>query len=258
MKFKLKLPAPIAFAVIAAFSLFPSHAQAQWAVFDGASYAELGTIWSENVSTNVKLAQTVVQGGTLISQGLQIYNLALRETTALRNKQWMQAAGYLSHLNIPGQPNWTIALRSGGGVLMAAGAWQQMTAPRTSMQNRIQIADGFGTSMMDALGGCNASAIQNDGAIGQLEQIALSMNTLDNTGAALGGMSNMGISQQLRIQQCQHNIQQQQAQAQMLQMMRQRDYENAQFTTYQNVDAITASNPRGITNLSGLMLADFN
>jgi hypothetical protein len=258
MKFKLKLPAPIAIAVIAAFSLFPSHAQAQWAVFDGASYVELGTIWSENVSTNVKLAQTVVQGGTLISQGLQVYNLALRETTALRNKQWMQAAGYLSHLNIPGQPNWTIALRSGGGVLMAAGAWQQMTAPGTSMQNRIQIADAFGTSMMDALGGCNASAIQNDGAIGQLEQIALSMNTLDNTRAALGGMSSMGNTQMLRIQECQHNIQQQQAQAQMLQLMRQRDYDNAQNTIYQHIDAVVTSNPRGITNLSGLMLADFN
>ena len=185
MKFKLKLPLPLALLTVAmGFSAVPM--QAQFAVFDGASWTELGSIWSQDVSNGVKLTQTVQQGGMLISQGLSIYNLAMRETTALRNKQWMQAAGYLSHMTIPGQPQWTLALRSGGGMLNAAGAWQQMTAPGASLQNRIQIADAFGTSMADALGGCTAAAIQSDGAIGQLEQIALSMNTLDNTRASLG------------------------------------------------------------------------
>jgi hypothetical protein len=68
----------------------------------------------------------------------------------------------------------------------------------------------------------------------------------------------MGITQQLRIQECQHNLQQQQAQIQMLQLMRQRDQENAQFTTYQNITAISTAKPRGITNLSALNVADLN
>jgi hypothetical protein len=227
-------------------------------VFDWTNWVSLGSIWSEDISTGVKIEQTVQQGTQLISNGLNVYNLAMRETTALRHKQWMLAAGYLSNLSIPGHSNWTIALRSAAGPLAAAGVWQEMTRPGTSLLTRIQIADAFGISMANSLGSCNAAAMQSDGAIGQLESIAASVSTLDNTRAALGGATNMGITQQLRIQECQHNLQQQQAQIQMLQLMRERDQENAQLTTYQNIDAIAASNPRGMTNLSALNLADFN
>ncbi len=257
MKFNFKVPLPFALLTVAlGFSAVPM--QAQWLVTDPASYTYFGEIWTQNVSTVAKLAQTVQQGQQLISQGLNIYNLAMRETTALRNKQFMQAAGVLSNMTIPGQPQWTLALRSAAGPLAAAGVWQEMTRPGTSLQNRIQIADAFGASMANSLGSCNAAAMQSDGAIGQLESIALSMSTLDNTRAALGGATNMGITQQLRIQECQHNLQQQQAQIQMLQLMRQRDQENAQFTTYQNITAISTAKPRGITNLSALNLADLN
>jgi hypothetical protein len=242
---------------LSAASTQTAHAQG-FPVFDWSNWESLGSIWSEDISTGVKIEQTVQQGTQLISNGLNVYNLAMRETTALRNKQWMLAAGYLSNLSIPGHSNWTIALRSAAGPLVAAGVWQEMTRPGATLQNRIQIADAFGTSMANSLESCNSAAMQSDGAIGQLESIALSMSTLDNTRAALGGATNMGLTQQLRIQECQHNLQQQQAQIQMLQLMRQRDQENAQLTTYQNIDAIATSNPRGITNLSALNLADFN
>ncbi len=236
----------------------PQKATAQFAVFDVATWSELGTIWAEDVSTGVKIAQTVVQGTQIIQNGLSIYNLALRETNALRNKQFMQAAGYLSNLNIPGHADWTMALKSPAGPIAAAGAWQAMTNPRTSLANRIQLADAFGTSTADALGGCNAAAATNDNAIGQLEQVALSMATLDNTRASQGGLSNMSSTQSLRIQQCQQNLQQQQAQLQMHQLMVQREQDNAQQTLYQQIDAISTANPRGITNLSAMSLADFN
>ena len=257
MTIKLKVPLPLAFLVLSmGFSAIPM--QAQWAVFDASSWAAIGQVWNEDISTNLKLAQTVAQGGQMIQNGLQIYNLAMRETTALRNKQFMQAAGVLSTINIPGHADWTLVLRSAGGPLAAAGAWQAMTKPGVTLANRIQLADAFGTSMASALGSCQAAALQNDGAIGQLESIALSMDTLDNTRAALGGLTNMGMTQQLRIQQCQHTLQQQQVQAQMLQIMRARDYDNDQITTQQNVISIAAANPRGVTNLMGLRTADFN
>jgi len=257
VKLKLKIPLPLALIALSmGFSAAPM--QAQWAVFDVSTWAAIGQVWNEDISTNLKLAQTVAQGGQIIQNGLQIYNLALRETTALRNKQFMQAAGVLSTINIPGHPDWTLALRSSGGPLAAAGVWQAMTKPGLTLANRIQLADAFGTSMASALGSCQASALQNDGAIGQLENIALSMNTLDNTHAALGGLSNMGMTQQLRIQQCQHTLQQQQVQAQMLQVMKARDYDNAQLTIQQDAVSIAATNPRGMTSLIPLRTADFN
>jgi len=138
--------------------------------------------------------------------------------------------------------------------------WREMATsltPGMTIQNRIQLADAMGPSMIDALGGCNASLLQSDSAIGALEQVALSSSLLDNTNDALGGAASVGTVQQLRIQECQHNLQQQQAQLELLQLMRQRDYDNAQYTTEQNIGLIAASNPRGIINISSLNLADF-
>ena len=257
MKLKFKIRLPVAAVAFAAGVVWTVPVQAQMFVTDPASYTYFAKIWTSDVSTELKMAETVTQGGQLIAQGLQIYNLAMRETRALRNKQFMQAAGYLSALSFPGHSNWTTALRSAAGPLYAAGVWQEMTKPGASIANRIQIADAFGTSMANSLGSCNAAAMQNDGAISQLESVARSMDPLDNTNAALGGMTNQGIAQQLRTQQCQQNIQQQQAQLQMVQLMRQRDYDNAQLTTQQNVQTIAISNPRGITNIVALQTADF-
>jgi hypothetical protein len=239
------------------FSAVPM--QAQWAVFDVSTWTAIGQVWNEDISTNLKLAQTLTQGAQIIQNGLQIYNLAMRETTALRNKQWMLAAGSLANLpSIPGHPNWTVALKSSAGPIVAAGVWQEMVKPGGSLANRVQIADAFGGSMVGSLGSCNAAAVQTDGAIGQFENFATSFATLDNTHAALGGATNMGLTQLLRVQECQHNLQQQQAQAQLVHLMQQRDYEYSQLTTQQDVVSIGQSNPRGMTNLAALNAASFN
>jgi hypothetical protein len=251
MKMNLKMPLP--FAVLAvAMGFLAAPVQAQWTVFNPVEQLQLAV-------TNSNVIQQVVQGAQMIQQGLNVYNLAMRETTILRNKQYMQAAGALSILQpIPGHSDWNMALTAAGGIASAAGVWQRMTMPGTTLSSRIQIADSFGTSMLNSLGNCNAAAAQTHGAIGELENLAMSIAALDNTHAALGGAANMGITQQLRIQECQHNLQQQQAQAQMISLMRQRDYENAQQTTYQNIGTISLQNPRGIVHLSGLMTANFN
>jgi len=236
----------------------PTPAPAQIMVTDPASYAYFAKIWTSDLSTGIKMAQTVVQGGQLLQQGLQMYNFVRQEATALQHKEWMQAAGALSMLNFgPAHSNWNLALRSAAGPLYAAGVWTEMTNPNVSVANRIQIADAFGTSMANSLGSCQAAALQNDGAIGQLESVAISADPMNNTYMTMGNLTNMGISQQLRIQQCQHNLQQQQVQGQMLQMMRQRDYDNYQYTTQTNMLSIAASNPRGITDLVSMQTADF-
>lgn len=260
MKHNWKLPLALGLALTIGLSVVPvAHAQFAAVVTDPTSYAWFAKVWQSDISTQLKMEESVVQGATMIQQGLQLYNLAVRETTALRNKQWMVAAGALSQLNFgPAHSNWNTALKSAAGPLFAAGVWQEMTRPGATIENRIQIADAFGTSMANSLGSCQAAAMQNDGAIGQLESIAISMDGLDNTHAALGGATNMALTQQLRTQQCQQNLQQQAVQAHMLNVMRQRTLDNDQLTTQQNVMTISQSNPRGITNLSALGVADFN
>jgi hypothetical protein len=210
--------------------------------------------------------QLIYQNGTLLQQvqeTVTLFNLAYQETNALRHKNLMLAASYLSNFgsySIPGHSNWTIGLSTAGGMIPAGLIWRDMAIsqiPGMTIQNRVQLADAMGPSMIDALGGCNASLLQSDGAIGALEQVALSTALLDNTNDSLGGATSVGTVQQLRIQECQHNLQQQQAQLQLLQLMRQRDYENAQYNTYQNIDLIAVSNPRGLINISSLNTADF-
>jgi len=142
--------------------------------------------------------------------------------------------------------------------MAAAGVWQRITAPGQALASRIQIADSFAVSTLNSLGSCNAAAIDTDNAIGQFEHFAISMDTFDNSHAALAGGTNMGISQQLRIQQCQHNLQQQELQLRLLELHRQRDYDNAQQTTMTSVASIASSNPQGITNVGDMYTADFN
>ena len=119
MKLNWKLPLALGVALTVALTVAP-RANAQFAavVTDPTSYAWFAKVWESDVSTEVKMSETIAQGTTMISQGLQIYNLAVRETTALRNKQWMQAAGVLSQLNFgPAHSNWNTALRSAAGPL---------------------------------------------------------------------------------------------------------------------------------------------
>jgi hypothetical protein len=211
--------------------------------------------------------QLVYENGTLAEQvavSLKLLQLATQEATALHHKQYMLAATYLSNFarfGVTGHTDWNIAMTT-GGVIAAGTVWREMTTPGglqfASIQNRVALADAMGPSMIDALGGCNAAMIQTNGAIGQLEMASFSSATADNSTDSLGGQSSVGLTQQLRIQQCQQNLQQQQAQLQLLDALRHRDYENAQYSTYQNIDAIANANPAGIVNIGGLNTADFN
>ncbi len=250
MNLKRYLPAIL---LVGSFAAQPLEAQFVSIVHDPINYIEM-----------------TYQNGNLIQQvalSLQLFQLALQETTALRNKNFMLAAGYLSNfatLGVAGHSDWTIAITTAGGIIPAGIVWRGMTTvppgsfPYLTVQNRVALADAMGPSTIDALGGCNASLLQSDGAISALEQIALSTGILDNTNDSLGGQRSVGTVQQLRIQECQHNLQQQQAQLQLLDTLRERDYENAQFNTYQNIDLIANANPAGIVNLGGLLTADFN
>jgi hypothetical protein len=207
----------------------PQIANAQWAVFDASSWAMMGNIWNEDVSTGVKMAQELQQGLKLYNNAVQIYGVASQEASYLRNKQILLAVGFLAqHAQIPGQPGWDRALTATAGIANAGTVWQQMTSrgAMNSMQavnSRIQLADSFGASMLNSIGSCNAAAAQTDGSISALEQMAIDLSPNANTRANQANIGNMGRTQQLRIQECQHNIQMQQAKLQMLHTMAQRD-----------------------------------
>jgi hypothetical protein len=207
----------------------PRSANAQFAVFDASNWAMMGKIWNEDVSTGVKMAQELQQGLKLYNNAVQIYGLASQEASYIRNKQILLAVGFLAqHAMIPGQPGWDRALTATAGIANAASVWQQMTAPgaRNSMQainSRIQLADSFGAAMLNSIGSCNAAAAQSEGSLSALEQMAIDLSPNANTRANQANLNNMGQTQSLRIQECQHNIQLQQAKLQMLHTMAQRD-----------------------------------
>jgi hypothetical protein len=213
--------------------------------------------------------QLIYENGTLLQQvaeTISIFNVAYEETMALRNRQFMLAATYLSNFamqGVAGHSSWTIGLTTAGGIVPSNAVWQDMATspfvanPTFTIQNRVQLADAMGPSMIDAIGGCNASLVQSDGAIAALEGMAFSTDPLDNSNDALGGGAVVGHTQNLRLQECQHNVQLQQAQLQLVNLLRQRDYENTQFNTYTNID-LFAGNAPGINNVSGVLIATFN
>ena len=170
-------------------ALSPRAANAQFAVFDGTNWAMMGKIWGEDVSTGVKMSQELAQGLKLYTNAVQIYGLASQEASYLKNKQILLAVGFLAqHAVIPGHPEWDKALTATSGMAGAAAAWQQMTAPggRNSFQamnSRIQLADSFGASVLNAVGSCSAAAAQTNGSIAALEQMGISLNQGANTRA---------------------------------------------------------------------------
>jgi hypothetical protein len=204
----------------------PERAAAQIPVTDALSNLQL-TI------QNAKWVQELAQGLRIYNNAVQTYGVASQEASYLRSKQVLLAVGFLAqHAMIPGQTGWDRALTSVGCIANSAAVWQQMTAPGgtnsfLALSNRIKLADSFGTSMLNAIGNCNAAAAQTNGSIGSLEQMASDLSANANTRANQSNLNNMGQTQQLRIQQCQHAMQMQQAQLQMLHAMQQRDQDQA-------------------------------
>jgi hypothetical protein len=102
-------------------------------VFDRSSYATLGTIYDSNVPNGVKIAQELAQATKILTNGIQVYTLALQEATFLEYQEFFQAVGFLSsHVkvaNIRGETaGWDTALVAAGGAADAALAWQREPA----------------------------------------------------------------------------------------------------------------------------------
>ena len=224
----------------------PQAANAQFAVFDASNWAMMGQIWNSDISTGIKMSQELQQGLMLYNNAVQIYGVASQEASYLRNKQILMAVGFLAqHAMIPGQPNWDRALTATAGITYAGTVWQQMTArgainSMQAIKSRIQLADSFGVSMLNSVGSCNAAAQQTNGALSSLEQMAIDLTPSANTRANQANLNNMGQTQALRVQQCQQNIQQQQAKLQMLHAMAQREHDQAIYNM-RTADAATRS-----------------
>jgi hypothetical protein len=158
-----------------ALAIGSQKAEAQWAVFDFATYGEVGAVWSENVSMNVKLAETLVQTTNILRQATQIYGLAEQESTFLSKGQIPQAVGFFAQVAaIPGHDSWNKVMREAGSLANADSAWQQMANPNMAARNRIAMADSFAASALQSLGNCNSAATTNGNNLGGLETIILS------------------------------------------------------------------------------------
>jgi hypothetical protein len=101
-----------AMALLGLTVVSPKDASAQFAIFDASSWAMMGNVWNEDISTGVKMAQELQQGLKLYQNAVQIYGLASQEAMYIRNKQILLAVGFLAqHAMIPGQPGWDKALK---------------------------------------------------------------------------------------------------------------------------------------------------
>jgi hypothetical protein len=222
-------------------------------VFDPSSYAELA-------SSDATLVEQLAQAVKILQNGIQVYQLAMQEATFLEHKEFFQAIGFVaSHVtvnNIQGETaGWDTALVGAGGASNAILAWQRASTPGTSILARVSLADSMGADALMTIGNCNQNALTNDGAIGALESIAISSGQDANTAAALGNLQNMAATQQLRLQQCQHAMENERLKQMSLETLRQRDLESQTLTTYQNIDLLYSSNPAYMSDATSWLTA---
>lgn len=216
----------ISLAVVSALALTAvstRQANAQFAVFDANSFATQVKSLSTEVKNGATLTQELATATKILNQSMQMYSLAMQETTFIKNKNILMAAGFLAqNAQLPGHADWDKALSAAGGVASSAGVWQQMMAPGTSAMSRMMMADSFAAAALNSIGSCNQAALGNDAALSRLEQMSIDMNPSANTRANQANLANMSSTQILRVQECQHNLQLQQAKLQLLAVQQQR------------------------------------
>jgi hypothetical protein len=99
-------------------------------VFDPTSYATLGHIWTEDISTGAKILQTYNQTVKIVQNGLQMYGLAMEMAQRVQNKSvWETAAFAVGNETTERHYNETINFSAvmNGDALHAGTAWQQST-----------------------------------------------------------------------------------------------------------------------------------
>jgi hypothetical protein len=213
-------------------------------VFDPSSYASLGSIWSQDISNGLKLEEELAEATKIYNNAVQVYNLAQQEASFLRHKQIYQAIGVVAqHAAVAnvggGTTGWDRALTSAGRLANAALAWQHATASGTSMQARVNLADSMGIDALNVIGSCNDAALQNNGALQNLEAFGLDGAQASNTAVSQANATNLGQLQMLRTQQYQHAIANEQLKQKLLQNLRERDIESDQLSFSQSVAGYT-------------------
>lgn len=196
-----------------------------------AQVSSLGSIASSQASTLTKVVEEVQTAQRIYSNAVQVYSLAQQQASFLQNKDLLRTVGFVAqHASIPGHPEWDSTLTTAGGVAAAGTTWQRMATPGTSLKNRIDLADSFGASMLNSLGNCYAAAQQNTGPLASLQSLAASVDPEANTRATQANIANMSSSQALRVQQCQQNLQLQQAKLQTLDALAARERDQAAYS----------------------------
>jgi hypothetical protein len=99
-------------------------------VFDPSSWATLGHIWTEDISTGAKIMQTYNQTVKIVENGLQLYNLGMQMAKRIQNKAVWETAMFavgneISQTHYNETVNFSAVMN--GDVLNAGHAWQQST-----------------------------------------------------------------------------------------------------------------------------------
>lgn len=99
-------------------------------VFDPSSYAEIGEVWSQDISNGEKLAETYNQTVKIVKNGLDIYNLATQMSQRVQSKQtWKMAAFAVGDETTENHYNESVNFNAvmNGDYANAGTAWHQST-----------------------------------------------------------------------------------------------------------------------------------
>lgn len=170
----------------------------QFAVFDGATYTELGTIWKQDISTYTKIVEEYKQIVKIYTQGVQMYELANTMTNAFSHANrvnWGMVA-------VQGFDNYTQSkygeaaqwpMMANGQPSLVPQAWARGTTQLNLLSGpgalgelvthlaTVEAMDGSAESCYQTLADYRSKNAQNDTAAASLDQDASDDSPDQNT-----------------------------------------------------------------------------
>lgn len=242
--------------------------QAQW----GAQYAVFGHIWSQDISTYLKVIETVTQLEKIYSNALQMYNLAQAMRVAFTHNQMstfetlaQMAATDVTRDQYGENTAWSSTLN--GNPSRAQSAWQMSTVALNNGINlanetpghsgslarlaSIEAMDGASTGCLQTLGQYHANSVAN--ALGPVLKLAIArMDGTSSTNSMIQQLNllNAHQGQSYYESAAQGQINSCIAQQLVLQNKIQRDTQAEAFNTFATVDNAYTSNPMQLSKMS--------
>ncbi|MDQ2839799.1 MAG: hypothetical protein M3Y72_01910 [Acidobacteriota bacterium] len=208
-----RIALPVAFFVLLFIRSEP--ARAMLPVFDAGAFAQMGKIWSQDISNYQKLVQEVALAGQIYQTEMQNYQLARTMATALQSKNIYAVQGAVQMGNSFVQSHygeaagWSQAMNLGISIPAAYGhatlplalnttflAAQQLgSSDHLATLGRVGIIDDTSQRSMAISAQIAQQQSRNAAPVQQWESSVVSTNPALNTAAAQQNLTNLGMVQ---------------------------------------------------------------